>query len=209
MAIKVVLADDHPIFREGLVRSLEETGQFEVVGAGASATEAVALVEKHQPDLVVLDVSMPGGGVSAVKQIAGMDAPPKISMLTVSEDDSDVTSALQAGALGYVLKGVSAEELRVALTGVAMGNAHISPGSGWPGSDPADAEENRAGPRSRSTILPNAKRISCGRLREGAQQQGSGKRPEAAGKNRKTLHDVHHGKTACPQPGRSRADCHR
>ncbi len=128
MVIKVVLADDHPIFREGLVRSLEETGQFEVVGAGASATEAVSLVEKHRPDLVVLDVSMPGGGVSAVKQIAGMDAPPKISMLTVSEDDNDVTAALQAGALGYVLKGVSAEELRVALTGVAMGNAHISPG---------------------------------------------------------------------------------
>ena len=127
MVIEVVLADDHPIFRDGLVRSLEETGEFEVVGVGASAQEAVELVALHQPDLVVLDISMPGSGLSAVKQIASFDAPPKISMLTVSEDDSDVTTALQTGALGYVLKGVSAEELRVALTGVAMGNAHISP----------------------------------------------------------------------------------
>lgn len=127
MVIKIVLADDHPIFRDGLVRSLEETGEFDVLGTGESASEAVALVEQHQPDLVVLDVSMPGGGLHAVQEIAKMDAPPKISMLTVSEDDSDVASALQAGALGYVLKGVSAEELRVALKSVAEGNAHISP----------------------------------------------------------------------------------
>lgn len=127
MAIRVVLADDHPIFRDGLVRSLEETGEFEVVGTGETASDAVELTEQHQPDLVVLDVSMPGGGVSAVKQITRMGDPPKISMLTVSEDDADVASALQAGALGYVLKGVSAEDLRVALTSVAHGNAHISP----------------------------------------------------------------------------------
>lgn len=127
MVIKVVLADDHPIFRDGLIRSLEENGKFEVVGAGASAQEAVELVGLHRPDLVVLDVSMPGSGLNAVKQIAAMDAPPKISMLTVSEDDNDVASALQAGALGYVLKGVSADELRKALTRIANGNAHISP----------------------------------------------------------------------------------
>jgi DNA-binding NarL/FixJ family response regulator len=127
MAIKVVLADDHPIFRDGLVRSLEETGEFEVVGAGGSAQEAVALTQQHRPDLVVLDVSMPGSGLNAVKEIVKLDNPPNISMLTVSEDDGDVTSALQAGALGYVLKGVSAGDLRVALDSVANGNAHISP----------------------------------------------------------------------------------
>jgi DNA-binding NarL/FixJ family response regulator len=128
MTIKVVLADDHPIFRDGLVQSLEETDAFEVVGVGGSAQEAVDLVEQHHPDLVVLDVSMPGSGLNAVKKIAIMPDAPKISMLTVSEDDSDVASALQAGALGYVLKGVSAEELRQALASIARGNAHISPG---------------------------------------------------------------------------------
>lgn len=127
MVIKVVLADDHPIFRDGLILSLEETGEFKVVGVGASAQEAIDLTGLHHPDLVVLDVSMPGGGLSAVRQIARMETPPKISMLTVSEDDSDVASALQSGALGYVLKGVSAEDLRTALSSVARGEGHISP----------------------------------------------------------------------------------
>lgn len=127
MVIKVVLADDHPIFRDGLVRSLEETGEFKVLAAGESAPEAVELVKQHAPDLVVLDVSMPGSGLTAVQQISAMHNPPKISMLTVSENDSDVSSALQAGALGYVLKGVSADDLRAALRSIAMGNAHISP----------------------------------------------------------------------------------
>lgn len=127
MTIKVVLADDHPIFRDGLIKSLEETGEFKVLAAGESATEAVQLAKKHNPDLVVLDVSMPGSGLMAATEIANFDAPPKISMLTVSEDDSDVMAALQAGALGYVLKGVSAEELRIALGAVANGNPHISP----------------------------------------------------------------------------------
>ena len=127
MTIKVVLADDHPIFRDGLVKSLEETNEFSVVAAGGSAREAIDLTAQYKPDLVVLDVSMPGGGISAVREISKLASPPRISMLTVSEDDADVMSALEAGALGYVLKGVSAHELRVALDSVAQGNAHISP----------------------------------------------------------------------------------
>jgi DNA-binding NarL/FixJ family response regulator len=67
MSIRIVLADDHPIFRDGLVRSLEETGRFAVVGAGATADEAVALTGEHRPDLVLLDISMPGGGVDAAR----------------------------------------------------------------------------------------------------------------------------------------------
>ncbi len=127
MVIKVILADDHPIFRDGLIRSLEETGEFKVLGAGGSAQEAVELTELHRPDLVILDISMPGGGLLAVKEIKKLDSPPYISMLTVSEDDGDVIAALQAGALGYVLKGVSANDLRIALSSIAKGNPHISP----------------------------------------------------------------------------------
>ncbi len=127
MVIKVILADDHPIFRDGLIRSLEETGEFKVLGAGGSAQEAVMLTAQHKPDLAILDVSMPGGGLKAVKEIVKLDNPPNISMLTVSEDDNDVTTALQAGALGYVLKGVSASDLRIALGSIAKGNPHISP----------------------------------------------------------------------------------
>ena len=128
MAIRTVVADDHPIFRDGLVRSLEETGDFRVVGIGNSADEAVALCDQKRPDLALLDLSMPGGGLSAVRRIREAGSAGQIAMLSVSEDDADVSQALQSGAIGYVLKGVSAAELRQILKGVAAGEAHVSPG---------------------------------------------------------------------------------
>ncbi len=124
---RIVIADDHPIFRDGLALSLEETSEFDVVGMGASAQEAVDLVMQHSPDLVLLDLSMPGGGIAAVSKIAAMDNPPRIAMLTVSEDDNDVADALSAGAIGYVLKGVSASELRRILSQIATGQTHVTP----------------------------------------------------------------------------------
>ena len=127
MTIRVVLADDHPIFRDGLVRSLEESGRFTVVGTGADADEAVALVAEHRPDLVLLDISMPGSGIEAARRIAAGANPPRIAVVTVSEQDQDVIAALRAGAIGYVLKGVSAAELTEILVGVAAGEAHVSP----------------------------------------------------------------------------------
>lgn len=127
MTIRIILADDHPIFRDGLVQSIEETGEFEVVGIGESAQDAIDLTAKHQPDVALLDLSMPGGSIKAAREIASAKGDTKIAMLTVSEDETDVTSALQAGAIGYVLKGVSAIELRRVLKGVAKGDAHVSP----------------------------------------------------------------------------------
>ena len=127
MTIRVVLADDHPIFRDGLVRSLEESGLFAVVGTGSTADEAVALVAEKKPDLVLLDISMPGSGIEAARRIAASPNPPRIAMVTVSEQDQDVTAALRAGAIGYVLKGISAAELAEVLTGIAAGEAHVSP----------------------------------------------------------------------------------
>jgi len=128
MTIRLILADDHPIFRDGLVSSIEETGAFEVVGVGGSADEAVALSAQHLPDIALLDLSMPGNGITAAKRISEAGSAANIAMLTVSEDDADVTAALQAGATGYVLKGVSAAELRGILGRIAKGEAHVSPG---------------------------------------------------------------------------------
>lgn len=125
--IRVVVADDHPIFREGLARSLELDDSFEVVGLAESAEEAVDLCRRHAPDVALLDLSMPGGGIAAARAIAAMDPAPRIAMLTVSEDENDVTEAMAAGAIGYVLKGVSAIELRRVLRRVAAGEAHITP----------------------------------------------------------------------------------
>ncbi len=128
MTIRLILADDHPIFRDGLVQSIEETDQIEVVGVGETADDAVLLAKKHNPDVALLDLSMPGNGITAAKRISEAGSAKYIAMLTVSEDDSDVTSALAAGAIGYVLKGVSAAELRRILMGIAKGEAHVSPG---------------------------------------------------------------------------------
>ena len=125
--IRIVLADDHPIFREGLARTLQESGAFEVVGSGGSADDAVALAEAHSPDLALLDISMPGGGIEAARRVRAASPSTRVAMLTVSESDEDVAGALRAGAIGYVLKGISGTELVAVLSGVARGEAHVSP----------------------------------------------------------------------------------
>ncbi|UWQ15380.1 response regulator transcription factor [Aliiroseovarius sp. M344] len=128
MTIRIILADDHPIFRDGLVHSIEETGAFTVMGVGGSADDAVNLAEQHRPDIALLDLSMPGSGITAASRISQAGTAKAVAMLTVSEDGEDVTAAMQAGATGYVLKGVSAAELRDILTRIAAGEAHVSPG---------------------------------------------------------------------------------
>lgn len=127
MTIRVILADDHPIFREGLVRTLEETGEFQIVGTGGSADDALELARRLRPDVALLDLSMPGGGIAATRALAALDPAPRIAILTVSEEGGDVTDAMAAGAIGYVLKGVSAEELRQTLRAVASGQGFVSP----------------------------------------------------------------------------------
>lgn len=127
MTLRIVVADDHPIFRSGLVRSLEEGG-FEVVGEGGDADAAVELARAHAPDLALLDISMPGDGIEAARRIRAEAPSVRVAMLTVSEDVSNVARALEAGAIGYVLKGVSAADLRAVVAGIARGEAHVSPG---------------------------------------------------------------------------------
>jgi DNA-binding NarL/FixJ family response regulator len=128
MTIRIILADDHPIFRDGLMNSIEETGAFEVVGLGGTADEAVALAAAHTPDIALLDLSMPGNGITAAARISQAGTAKAVVMLTVSEDGEDVTAVMEAGATGYVLKGVSAAELRSILIKIAAGEAHVSPG---------------------------------------------------------------------------------
>jgi len=125
--VTLVVADDHQLYREGVVRTLTEQPDLDVVGEGASGDEAVSLVAAHMPDLVLLDISMPGGGLSAARRIAEAFPAVKIVMLTVSEQDDDVHEALKMGALGYVLKGIGGAELVRVVRDVATGSSYVSP----------------------------------------------------------------------------------
>jgi DNA-binding NarL/FixJ family response regulator len=127
MTTTILVADDHPIFRDGLVKSLEETGIFTVTGIASSAKEAIDLAATLKPDIALLDLSMPGGGLSAVAQIASLNHAKYIAMHTVSEDGENVAEALRLGAKAYILKGVSAQELRNILSDVAKGETHVAP----------------------------------------------------------------------------------
>src|SRR6202171_5356550 len=125
--IRVVVADDHPLFREGVVTSLRSNPDIEVVGQAQDAAGALRVVREELPDLVLLDVTMPGGGVSAAAQIASACPATRIVMLTVSEDRDDLLSAMKAGASGYVLKGVSASELARVVRSVSGGEVYVAP----------------------------------------------------------------------------------
>ncbi len=127
--IRLVLADDHPIYRDGLVRSLADAGGIEIVGVAKDGEEAAQIVAREQPDVVLLDISMPkGGGIGALADIVQMEVPPKVAMLTASEADEDLMKAIRLGALGYILKGVGAEELADIVRELAAGRSYVSPG---------------------------------------------------------------------------------
>ncbi|TIR63238.1 MAG: response regulator transcription factor, partial [Mesorhizobium sp.] len=100
---------------------------FELVGEGASAEDAEKLVRASAPDVLLLDISMPGGGLNALASILSAAPEQKIVMLTVSETNADVAQALKAGARGYVLKGVGSKSLAEILRDVANGQSYVSP----------------------------------------------------------------------------------
>jgi len=124
---RIVIADDHPLYREGVSRSLTECGLFDVVGQASSGRAALALVREMRPDVVLLDISMPDGGIATLRQVAALENPPRIAMLTVSEEDDDVMQALKAGALGYILKGVGSRELVSIVSDLAAGRSYVAP----------------------------------------------------------------------------------
>lgn len=125
--IRIVLVDDHPLLREGVANTLAAETDFEVVGQGANADDALRLASELLPDLILLDISMEGGGLNAARSIATACPIVTIVMLTVSEDEEDVLAALKAGARGYVLKGVSGPELILIVRAVHAGDPYVSP----------------------------------------------------------------------------------
>ncbi|MDA8202219.1 MAG: response regulator transcription factor [Chloroflexi bacterium] len=125
--MRVLLADDHTLFRDG-VASLISAWGHEVVGQASNGEEAVSLADKLRPDLVLMDVRMPGlSGLAATQRIRTDHPEVAIVMLTVSEDEDDLFTAIKAGAQGYLLKNLESAQLRSMLEAVSRGEAAITP----------------------------------------------------------------------------------
>jgi DNA-binding NarL/FixJ family response regulator len=125
---RLLLVDDHAIVRLGLMTLLNDQDDMEVVAEASTAAEAVRAVEKHQPDVVLMDIRLPGeGGIEAARQVTSRFPDSKVVMLTSFADDDLVLRAISAGAVGYVLKQVGNDELLRAIRAAARGEALLDP----------------------------------------------------------------------------------
>lgn len=127
--LRVLIADDHILFRDGLRALLTAAPEMELVGEASTGEEAVALAAELQPDVVLMDVQMPRlSGVEATRRIVAASPHIRVLMVTMFDDDRTVFSAMRAGARGYVLKGASYAEMLRAIGAVGSGEAIFSPG---------------------------------------------------------------------------------
>ncbi len=125
---RLVVVDDHALFRRGLVSLLGDMPEFEVVGEAGDGREALGLIEQTHPDILLLDVNMPQmDGIALVHELRRAKNPLRILMLTISQDDNDLIGAICAGANGYILKNAEPEALQEALRSVAIGQGALSP----------------------------------------------------------------------------------
>jgi DNA-binding NarL/FixJ family response regulator len=127
--VRVLIADDHPVFRGGLRALLTSTDQIEVVGEAATGDEAVTLAVELRPDVVVMDLHMPGGsnGVEATRELAARVDAVRVLILTMFEDDESVFAAMRAGASGYLLKDAEQDDVVRSIVAVARGGAVFGP----------------------------------------------------------------------------------
>ena len=125
--VRVLIVDDHDLFRTGLRNLLEEEG-VQIVGEAAGGQEALDIVRELAPDVVVMDLNMPGmGGVEATRHISSIAPLTRVLMLTISDQDNDVIDAIMAGACGYLLKNSSIQDLLAGIRAASLGESLISP----------------------------------------------------------------------------------
>ncbi|MFC4068853.1 response regulator transcription factor [Actinoplanes subglobosus] len=128
MNVRVLLADDHALIRSALQMVLADAGDIEVAGEAASGTEAVRLTGELRPDVVLMDIRMPGlDGIEATRRITAEPGGPRVVVLTTFDDDAYVHGALRAGASGFLVKDMALEEIVSAIRVVATGDALIAP----------------------------------------------------------------------------------
>lgn len=139
--IRVLIVDDHPLFRDGLRSSLAAQSGYELVGEAADGRDAVAMAVERRPDVVLMDLHLPGlDGVTATRQILERLPSVRVLVVTMLEDDVSVAAALRAGARGYLVKGSTAETVLRAVSTVAEGGVLVGPlaaerllAMDWPG----------------------------------------------------------------------------
>ncbi len=126
--LTILIADDHPVFRKGLRALLASLPSVELAGEASSGAEAVRLAEQLQPDVVLMDLQMPGGGgLTAIREIVQTSPHIRILVVTMFQDDDSVFAAMRAGARGYVLKDMDDEDISRAIQAVGNGDAIFSP----------------------------------------------------------------------------------
>lgn len=127
--IRIVIADDHPVVRAGIRALLDGEDDLEVVGEASTADEAVSLADASAPDLVLMDLQFADGprGVEATRRIRALTSPPHVLVLTNYDTDTDILSAIEAGASGYLLKDAPPDELVAAVRAAAAGESALAP----------------------------------------------------------------------------------
>lgn len=126
--ISLIIIDDHPMFREGVVATLRSEPSIDVIAQGATAEEAIALCGAFNPDVLLLDIGIVGDGLSAARHIAGAHPSVRVVMLTASDNEEHVSSALDAGVKGYILKGIDGSELIHTVLAIRRGETYVTPG---------------------------------------------------------------------------------
>lgn len=127
-SLRLVVIDDHALFRRGLIGLLEEMPGFQVVGQAGDGQQAMSIIEQTHPDVILLDLNMPHmDGIETLRLLKERRVNARVLMLTISQDDADLLDAIRAGADGYLLKNTEPEDLRRAILHVAEGQGALSP----------------------------------------------------------------------------------
>jgi len=151
--VRVAVIDDHPLFRAGTVHALAKTDGIEVVGEGATAADALKIARELSPNVILLDLRLPGGGVEAITNITHDCPNVRILVLTASENEQDVTSTLQAGARGYILKGSGGGEVVKTVQAIAKGDTYVAPSLA--------AQLLIKGPQIKAIVKKTARDLTC------------------------------------------------